>query len=63
MREANTANAQKILRTANFELRAMNMGITEKELIAQKVAIWEGMYAAEQSGDSIEVSITYSIPF
>lgn len=63
MREANTANAQKILRTANFELRAMNMGITEKELIAQKVAIWEGMYAAEQSGDSIEVGITYSIPF
>ena len=52
-----------MLRAAKFELSAKNMGITEKALIAQKVAILEGMYVAEQSGDSIEVGITYSIPF
>ena len=58
-----TAKAQKMLRTVEFELRAKNMGVTEKALIAQKVAIWEGMYAAEQSGDSIGVGILYSAPF
>jgi len=39
------------------------MGITDKALIAQKVAIWEGMYASEQSGNSTEVSVLYSIEF
>jgi len=54
---------QKMLRTAAFEQRARNMGITEKALIAQKGAIWEGMRTTEQSGDSIGVSILYSAPF
>ncbi|PUU72545.1 hypothetical protein B9Z19DRAFT_1137296 [Tuber borchii] len=62
-REANKAKTQKKLRASKFELRARNMGITEKSLIAQKVAIWEGTYAAEQSRDSIGVGIPYSIPF
>ena len=39
------------------------MGIMKEALIAQKVVIWEGMYAAEQGGDSIGVSIPYSAPF
>ncbi|KAG0640972.1 hypothetical protein HOY80DRAFT_1040512 [Tuber brumale] len=62
-REVNRLKAQKILRTAEFELRARNMGITEKALVDQKVAIWEGMFVAEQNGDSITVSIIYSLPF
>ena len=32
----------------------------EKGLVTEKVAIWEGMYAAEQSGDSTGVTILYS---
>ena len=39
------------------------MGITDENLVAQKVAIWEGIWAAEQTGDSIRVSILYSFPF
>ena len=62
-RDARKAKAQKLLRTAEFELRARNMGIIEKSLIAQKVMIWEGIYGAEQSGDSIGVSIHFSSPF
>ena len=46
-------------RTGEFELRARSMGITEEKLIAQKVAIWEGMWAAQQSGDDIGVSIIF----
>ncbi|KAG0633643.1 hypothetical protein HOY80DRAFT_1026243 [Tuber brumale] len=53
-REANRIKAQTMLRTVEFELRAREMGITERVLVDQKVAIWEGMRAAEQSGDSIE---------
>ena len=52
-----------MLRTAEFELRARSMGIMKEALIAQKVVIWEGMYAAEQGGDSIGVSIPHSAPF
>ena len=48
-----------MLRTAEFELRARNMGVTEEAFIAQKVAIWEGMHAAEKSGDRIGVSIPH----
>ena len=48
---------QKRLRTAKFEKRAKKMGITERALIAQKVEIWEGMFAAEQHGDNSVVSI------
>jgi len=55
--------AEKLLRTAGFEQRARNMGITEKGSVAEKVAIWEGMYTAEQSGDSTAVSILYSVLF
>jgi len=43
------------LRAAQFELRAKDMGITEEKFVAQKVAIWEGMWAAKQSGDKIGV--------
>jgi len=55
--------AEKLLRTAGFEQRARNMGITEKGLVAEKVAIWEGMHTAEQSGDGTAVSILYSALF
>jgi len=54
---------EKNWRLAEFELRAKNMGITEEKLVAQKVAIWEGMWAAKQNGNDIEVSILYSLPF
>jgi len=53
---------QRRLRTAEFELRAINMGITEKALIAQKVDIWEGMWTAKQNGEDIKVSILCSAP-
>ncbi|PWW73245.1 hypothetical protein C7212DRAFT_346973 [Tuber magnatum] len=52
-REKNRVRAQKVSRAAGFELRARDMGVTEKVLVAQKVAIWEGMYAAKLNGDSI----------
>ena len=38
------------------------MGITEEASVAQKVVIWEGMHAAQQSGDSIGVSAPYRAP-
>ena len=37
------------------------MGITGEKFIAQKVAIWEGMRAAQQSSDDIGVSIIFSL--
>ncbi|KAG0129178.1 hypothetical protein HOY82DRAFT_611035 [Tuber indicum] len=52
-REANRVRARKVSRATMFERRAKNLGVTEERLVAQKVAIWEGMYAAKQSGDSI----------
>ncbi|KAG0135491.1 hypothetical protein HOY82DRAFT_536667 [Tuber indicum] len=52
--EANRVKAEKVSRTVEFELRATEMGITDKVLVDQKVAIWEGMCAAEQNGDIIE---------
>ena len=55
--------AQKTSRAARFASRVRNMGITEETLAAQKVMIWEGMHAAEQSGDSIGVSALYPAPF
>ena len=58
-----TAEEERRSRIAEFELRARNMGITDENLVAQKVAIWEGIRAAEQNGDSIGVSILYSFPF
>jgi len=55
--------AERFLRTAGFEQHARNMGITEKGSVAEKVAIWEGMYTAEQSGDGTGVTILYSALF
>jgi len=49
--------AWKMLRTAEFELRTRNMGIAKEALVAHKVAIWEGMWAAKQTGKDVEVSI------
>ncbi|KAG0129186.1 hypothetical protein HOY82DRAFT_540917 [Tuber indicum] len=61
-REANRMRARKASRAARFESRARSMGITEESLVTQKIAIWEGMYSAEQSGDSAAVSLLYSLP-
>ena len=55
--EDNNAEEERKSRIAEFELRAKSMGITGEKLIAQKVAIWEGMWTAQQSGDDIGVSI------
>ncbi|KAG0129187.1 hypothetical protein HOY82DRAFT_652526 [Tuber indicum] len=52
-REANRMRARKASRAARFESRARSMGITEESSVTQKIAIWEGMYSAEQSGDSV----------
>ena len=59
---SNTEEARKS-RAAKFELRAQNMGITEARFVAQKVAIWEGMWATKQNGDDIGVSAPYSALF
>ena len=53
----------RILRTAQFELRAKNLGIIGEKLVGQKVAIWEGMWAAQQIGDDVGVSILCSVLF
>jgi len=37
-------------RGAGFELRTRSIGITEEALVAQKVAVWEGIDVAKQSG-------------
>ena len=37
------------------------MRIADENLGAQKVAIWEGIWAAEQKGDGIEVSIPWAV--
>ncbi|PUU81125.1 hypothetical protein B9Z19DRAFT_1191395 [Tuber borchii] len=49
----NTAEEERRSRIAEFELRARNMGITDENLVAQKVAIWEEIWVAEQNGDSV----------
>jgi len=49
-------------RIAEFELRTRSMGITEDCFVAQKVAIWEGIWAAKQNGDDIGVSIILFFP-
>ena len=63
MVEDDKAEEEKQSRAAEFELRAKNMDITEAKLVAQKVAIWEGMFAAKQNGDDIGVSTLYSALF
>jgi len=52
---------QRKSRIAEFEWRARSLGITGEEAIAQKVAIWEGMWAAKQRGNETEVSTVYSV--
>ncbi|KAG0642343.1 hypothetical protein HOY80DRAFT_1036921 [Tuber brumale] len=52
--ENNRAEEERNSRTAEFELRARNMGITGERSVAEKVAIWEGMWAAEQAGNNIQ---------
>ena len=39
------------------------MRIADENVVAQKVAIWGGIWAAEQKGCSIGVSIVFSILF
>ncbi|KAG0641789.1 hypothetical protein HOY80DRAFT_1038320 [Tuber brumale] len=56
-RETNRVRAQKVSRSARFALRARDMGVTEESLVAEKVTIWEGMYAAKESGDSVGVRL------
>ncbi|KAG0135472.1 hypothetical protein HOY82DRAFT_536650 [Tuber indicum] len=60
--EDNKAEEERKSRTAKFELRAKRMAITCERSVAEKVAIWEGMWAAEQAGDSIQVGAPYLIP-
>ena len=55
--EGSEAEEERRSRTIEFNLRAKDMGITEKKLVAQKVAIWEGMWAAQQNCDDIGVSV------
>ena len=57
------AEEERESRAAEFELRAKNIGVTKAKFVAQKVAIWEGMWAAEQNGDDIGVSTLYSARF
>ncbi|KAG0642342.1 hypothetical protein HOY80DRAFT_1036920 [Tuber brumale] len=52
--EDNKAEEERELRTAEFESRAKSLGITEEKSIAEKLAIWEGMWAAEQAGNDIQ---------
>lgn len=59
--EDNNADKERKSITAEFEFRAKNMGITGEKFVAQKVEIWEGMWAAKQSGDDIGVSILPSL--
>ena len=58
--EDSNTEEERNLRTAEFELHARSMGIAGEKFIAQKVAIWEGMRAAQQNGDDIGVSIIFS---
>ncbi|PUU72860.1 hypothetical protein B9Z19DRAFT_1166331 [Tuber borchii] len=61
--EDNKAEEERESRAAEFELRAKNMGMTDAKSVAQKVAIWEGMWVAKQKGDDIGVSTLYSASF
>ncbi|KAG0135478.1 hypothetical protein HOY82DRAFT_600275 [Tuber indicum] len=48
-------------RTAEFESHAKTMGIIGERSVAEKVAIWEGMWAAEQAGNDIQVGVPHFI--
>ncbi|KAG0135477.1 hypothetical protein HOY82DRAFT_600274 [Tuber indicum] len=59
--EEDKVEEERMSRTDEFESRAKNMGITDESFMAEKVAIWEGMWAAEQTGNDIQVNIPYFI--
>jgi len=61
--EDNRAEEERQSKTAEFKLRAKDLGIAEEKFVAQKTAIWEGMWAAKRNGDAIGVSISYSARF
>jgi hypothetical protein len=50
---------QRTSRAAAFMMRAKEMGITDATLIADKLAIWEGIWGDKEKGDSIGVSILF----
>ncbi|PUU81133.1 hypothetical protein B9Z19DRAFT_1122555 [Tuber borchii] len=52
--EGNSVEEERKSRIAGFESHARSMGIIGEEAIAQKVAIWEGIWAAKQSGNEFE---------
>ncbi|KAG0642339.1 hypothetical protein HOY80DRAFT_1134598 [Tuber brumale] len=57
--EANRIEEERRSRIAEFELRARNIGETGERSVAEKVAIWEGMWAAEQAGNEIQAGAPY----
>jgi len=61
--EDSRAEEERRSRIWEFDLRARNLGITKEMLVAQKVAILEGMRDAKRNGDDAGVSIHYSAPF
>ncbi|KAG0135476.1 hypothetical protein HOY82DRAFT_600273 [Tuber indicum] len=52
--EEDKVEEERMSRTDEFKSRAKNMGITDESFVAEKVAIWEGMWAAEQTGNDIQ---------
>ncbi|KAG0135466.1 hypothetical protein HOY82DRAFT_600259 [Tuber indicum] len=54
--ETTNVEEERRSRTAEFELRARSLGITGERSVAEKVEIWEGMWASEQTGNDIQVS-------
>ena len=45
--EDNDTEEERKSRATEFESRARNTGITKENIMAQKVAIWEGMWTAK----------------
>ncbi|KAG0135470.1 hypothetical protein HOY82DRAFT_600263 [Tuber indicum] len=52
--EASRVEEERKSRAAEFELRARNMGITDERVVAEKVEILEGVWAAQQAGNEIQ---------
>ncbi|KAG0642346.1 hypothetical protein HOY80DRAFT_1036924 [Tuber brumale] len=59
--EDNEVEEERKSRTTGFELRAKNMGIIGAKSVAEKVLIWEGIWAAEQTGNDISVGILLDV--
>ncbi|KAG0642338.1 hypothetical protein HOY80DRAFT_1036901 [Tuber brumale] len=51
--EDNRVGEERGSRTAEFGFRAGGMGITREKSVAEKVAIWESMWTAEQAGSDV----------